>query len=259
MFPSEYYLNIMELNEYKTLAMVESHHWWLKFLHRKVLDLLLNEFKNKDRKLSILDIGCGTGGLMQFLSNYPTYFDLVGCEPNSWAAEFSKKRGLKVYNCSLNHLDTTKNKYDVILCMDVFYHKNIDPIHDISSIYDLIQTNGLLLFNVAAMPCLTRAHDIRVMGSRRFLKTELRDLILDTGLAIKSLYYWNSLLTPIILISILKERIINNFSVKQTSMSLPPKLINLALFLILRLESLILKFIKLPFGSSLFLEARKYH
>ena len=247
----------MELNEYKTLAMVETSHWWLKFLHRKVLDLLIIEFKNKGEKLNILDVGCGTGGLMQFLSKYPTCFDVEGCEPYPWAAEFSQKRGFKVYNCALKMLDKSKKQYDVILCMDVFYHINIEPIKDIKHIFELLKFNGLLLFNVAAMPCLTREHDIRVMGSRRFLKTELRDLISVTGLSIRSLYYWNSIMTPIIFLSIIKERFKSKFSNKDSSMYLPPHFINLALFLILKFEAKMLKIIKLPFGSSLFLEARK--
>ena len=247
----------MELNEYKTLAMVETNHWWLKFLHRKVLDLLIVEFNNKGEKLNILDVGCGTGGLMQFLSNYPTYFDVEGCEPHPWAAEFSQKRGLKVYNCALNLLDKSNKKYDVILCMDVFYHINIEPIKDINHIFELLQFNGLLLFNVAAMPCLKREHDIRVMGSRRFLKNELNDLIFFTGLSIRSLYYWNSLMTPIIFLSTIKERLKSKFSTKDSSMSLPPHFLNEALFLILKFEAKMLNFIKLPFGSSLFLEARK--
>ena len=247
----------MELNEYKTLARVETKHWWLKFLHRKVLDLLIIEFNNKGKKLNILDVGCGTGGLMKFLSNYPKYFDLEGCEPHPWAAEFSRSRGFKVYNFSLNELDKSEKKYDVILCMDVFYHMNIEPEKDINYISKLLYKNGLLLFNVAAMPCLAREHDLRVMGSRRFLKTELRDLIIGSGLSIRSLYYWNSIMTPIILFSLMKERIKNKFSTNNSSMYLPHYLINLALFLIIKFESKILKFVKFPFGSSLFLEARK--
>ena len=113
--------------------------------------------------------------------------------------------------------------------MDVFYHVNIEPKKDINNIYELIHKNGLLLLNVAAMPCLMRGHDTRVMGARRFLKTELEDLILETGLFIRSIYYWNSFMMPVILVSIIKEKLQLHHSTKDSSMHVPPKLMNLAL------------------------------
>ena len=249
----------MQLSEYKALANVESSHWWLRHLHFRVLRLLLLKYEHVKTRLRVLDVGCGTGGLLSILSDYSDYFELEGCEPNVWACDFARSKGLNIHNCSLEELNVDVEEFDIILCMDVFYHRFIDPNKGMQIIYSLLKSEGLLLFNVAAMPCLWRKHDDRVMGARRFLFNDLELLARKKGFLILDIYYWNSLLIFILLATSFFERIISRKQdlIEKSSLSKPPNVVNSFLILILNIETFLRRFIKFPFGSSLFLIARK--
>ena len=56
--------------EYIKMENVESKHWWYVSLHNLTLKTIQKAFKQKD--ISILDAGCGTGGLLEKLisNNY---------------------------------------------------------------------------------------------------------------------------------------------------------------------------------------------
>ena len=51
--------------EYLKMDEVESKHWWYVSLHYLTLKAIQNKFNFLD--VSILDAGCGTGGLLSFL------------------------------------------------------------------------------------------------------------------------------------------------------------------------------------------------
>ncbi len=247
--------------EYKVLSLIEKKHWWFNYLHSNVKDLLRIEAKSKNKKLDIFDVGCGTGGLLLKLSRDPWINSLEGCEPNTYGFDHTRKLGINVLNCSIEDMQKTNSNYDAAICMDVLYHKNVMPDVCMNSIFRLLSPGGLLLLNVAAMPCLKRTHDERVMGVRRYYLAQLRDLVISAGFEVESLYYWNSLLAPILWIQARFENrsiFMKSFNQKRVSdLELPPRLINKILFQILQLETIIRDYFSFPFGSSLFLVARK--
>jgi hypothetical protein len=107
------------------------------------------------------------------------------------------------------------------------------------------------------MPCLRRHHDRRVHGARRFLAPELQSLVQSNGLNIERLHYWNSWLTPLLW---LKLRLTNGAAHRSNDCSeleLPRRGLNTFLSGLLWLEHQVNRWASLPFGSSLFLQARK--
>ena len=62
----------------------------------------------------------------------------------------------------------------------------------------LLKPNGILILNVAALPCLRNSHDKNSMGARRFKLAGLRKIAIKNGFKIKQLHYWNIVLTPLI-------------------------------------------------------------
>ena len=51
--------------EYEKMAEAEGVHWWYRTLHQMILSTL-REFAHAETE-PIIDAGCGTGGLIQFL------------------------------------------------------------------------------------------------------------------------------------------------------------------------------------------------
>jgi SAM-dependent methyltransferase len=250
--------------EYHILAAVEHRHWWYRTLHRRVLDQLSREARRLGRPLRVFDAGCGTGGLLLRLREQPFLSVGEGCELNPVALAHARSRGLPVEPLSVNLLESWPHQYDVVLSMDVLYHRDVDPVEALRGMRRLLNPGGLLLVNVAAMPCLRRGHDERVMGARRFLPRDLRRLVQQSGVAVESIRYWNGWLTPLLWLQLQLEMLRSpgrsepaEKKPNESEIRLPPPWLNRMLEALLQAEFLCSEVLPLPFGSSLFMKGRR--
>ncbi len=243
--------------EYQTMGEVEQDHWWFQHRLSKVQKVLRKESEKKKYSLNIFDIGCGTGGLLFELKKNNFINKASGCEPHPIGFEFCQTRKLSVQKCTLNNLKIDNEIYDVVLCMDVLYHKDIDPIESFQNIKQLLKPNGILILNVAALSCLKSSHDINVMGVRRFNLAVLRKLAIKNGFVVNQLHYWNTFLTPLIYLKAKIDYLIPSLNKGKSSLRLPNKFFNKFLRMVLKIENLFQNYIKFPFGTSLFLVCEK--
>jgi len=251
----------MEQNEYRVMAKVELTHWWFVHRYHRIRDIIYKEWLKKNNSLQIFDAGCGTGGLIRQLKNEIYVKEVRGCEPQEWAHKYMLEMGLNVLNCRIEEMINTKDKFDIVLCMDVFYHRNLDPNKAILALSNILKPGGILILNVAAMKCLKRAHDEKDWGARRYLPYELKSIIDKVDFNIMSLKYWNSWLTPFIWMQSMWYQISTN-QLKQrlgdeSALNPPPIFVNRMLIILLKIEQYFSKFVPLPFGSSLMAVARK--
>jgi SAM-dependent methyltransferase len=165
---------------------------------------------------------------------------------------------------SVNLLESWPHQYDVVLSMDVLYHRDVDPVEALRGMRRLLNPGGLLLVNVAAMPCLRRGHDERVMGARRFLPRDLRRLVQQSGVAVESIRYWNGWLTPLLWLQLQLEMLRSpgrsepaEKKPNESEIRLPPPWLNRMLEALLQAEFLCSEVLPLPFGSSLFMKGRR--
>lgn len=243
--------------EYLTMGEVEKDHWWFQHRLLKVKNVLQKESEKKKYSLNIFDIGCGTGGLLFELKKNNFINKASGCEPHPIGFEFCQKKKLSVQKCTLNNLKIDNEIFDVVLCMDVLYHKDIDPIESFQNIKQLLKPSGILVLNVAALSCLKSSHDINVMGVRRFKLAVLRKLATNNGFIVNQLYYWNTFLTPLIYLKAKIDYLVPSLNQGQSSLRLPNKFFNKLLRVILKIENLFLNYVNFPFGTSLFLVCEK--
>ncbi len=248
-------------NEYQMMFDAEEKLWWYRFLHHKVLKTI-EEAHGKNKDITILDAGCGTGGLMTFLTR-KGYTNLVGFDYSVSAVQFSQERGLPVLQLSIDDIYTqfSDKKFDIIVCDDVICTLTVQQIRDaFKNIDKLLKPTGQFISNNNAFAIFRGTHDIAVGSKHRFTLKSLRQYYEPTRLEVARATYWSIFLSPLILTVRLFQQLKIKLGLVDESklvsdVSVPPPVVNQALYRLVRLEEKIVR--KSPFGSSLFTVFKK--
>jgi SAM-dependent methyltransferase len=247
--------------EYHESFNNEDSHWWFVTRDRLVFDFIDKCSMRLERQIDLFDVGSGTGGLLFRCKDHQTIANYSGCEPNEVGLSYSKMRGLNVIDGGIEDLYKITQKFDVITCMDVLYHKNVEPNFALASIRNLLRDNGILIINVAAMPQLAGRHDIRDEGGRRFLRKELGQLLVTNGYKIETLKYWNTILAPLIwFIRFMQKTFpLHQIDTAPSEVKLPNMFVNRFLVTLLSFEERLGLRVNFPFGCSLIAVVKKSH
>jgi ubiquinone/menaquinone biosynthesis C-methylase UbiE len=138
---------IFQREYYQRLYDIEEQHWWAKGM-RDAMDALLSQPLKGSRKLKVLDIGCGTGLLMNYLKKkYPIDGPVVGLDISEHALEFCEQRGeKKLLLGSATSVPLPSRSVDLIICIDTIQH--LSPAGaDLEAIFEfsrLLEKDGLL-------------------------------------------------------------------------------------------------------------------
>ena len=245
----------MNESEYITMYHAEDTHWWYVSLH----NLILRSIPHNSRPLAIYDAGCGTGRLLQLLSDHGTG---KGCDASEAAVRFCQKRGLTtVVHADLNTMTLEKDRYDVITSIDVLYHANIgDERAVLQKMYDALKSGGVLILQVPAYEWLRSNHDRAVHTRRRYLRPEVVAMLRDSGFIIEKATYRLAFLLPPIAMIRLGQRFLRRKGGRTNPVSdvtRPPNAVNALLRAVMSMENLLLKRASFPFGTSVFAVARK--
>jgi 2-polyprenyl-3-methyl-5-hydroxy-6-metoxy-1,4-benzoquinol methylase len=247
----------MKKNAYYEMFAVEDKHWWYVGLHELVL-LLINKLL-PHQNLKILDAGCGTGGLLSILSRLGSEIEGFDCSED--ALNFCRERGLNnVFKADINNWEPNPNSYDLITSMDVLYHEWVyDEIKVLRTLAGGLKKNGIFMANYPAFPFLSRYHDKVVMTRERYTKKNLKKYLAEAGLAPRILSYRLPHVFLILLLLRLDENKKGENAIGKSDVAeIPSGLINRLLIQIGRLENrIIARGISIPFGSSLFVVAKK--
>ena len=236
----------MEISEYKNIFENEKTHFFYVSTHNLVASLISKWVGRKE--LAILDAGCGTGGLMERLSRFG---QVVGVDYNDEAIRYARKRGLTIRKASLTKLPFKNNHFDLVICIDVIYHRGVgDDVAATREIRRVLKPGGILILRVPANKFLLSAHDRHVHTARRYSKGELAEKIKLAGLVVRQISYVHS---PIFLASLFRvalERLTHQAD--NSSVGRVNPVINQVLTMVLNLEGrLITNGLGLPFGQGL--------
>jgi len=221
-------------------------NFWYK-ARRNLLKILLN--KHKVKNASIVEVGCGAGSQLLSLKEFSNSLD--GCDicKNSIALATN----LNVANLFVCDIESNvlSKKYDVICSFDVLEHINNDTVA-IKNIYKSLSPQGLFFFSVPACKLIFSGHDKSSGHFRRYSKKEIKNKLEEQGFEILELYYWNSILFPLLSLKRLISKNKNKSDIDYYSG------LEKILFQVLSLENfLIKKGCKFLFGASLIGVARR--
>lgn len=235
----------MEKEQYEILYRLEERHWWYLGMQR-IVGSLLERYLDPAASPRILDAGCGTGGMLEYLRRFGP---AVGIDIADEAVGLARRRGLaSLARASVEELPFADASFDLLVSFDVLYHQAV--VNDRRALQEfsrVLRPGGLLVIRVPAYNWLRGAHDLAVHTRHRYSCRELGSKLQDAGFRLNRLTHVNSLLFPV---AAFKRMVEGKHHTLLMDLELPPKWINDALFGVLKLESVLLPSISFPWGLS---------
>ncbi len=244
----------MDIKEYYRLAKVEDNHWWYRSVHRLVIDEIKAwPCSARQGLIRILDAGCGTGGLTEKLAKLGF---TVGIDISNLALGLKRHSKAKYINGSINNLPFADKSFDLITCVSVLYHRQVSDLKAVSEIFRVLRNGGRAILIMPAFRWAFGSHDKSVHGVRRYSMPEAVSLLRSAGFAIIKRRYLFGLLFPEFVIKKFMDKI--GFSNNTISdLAEFPKWLNAVLEIICRFENWLSKWVKFPFGSSIYIVVEK--
>ena len=218
----------------------EDRHWWFVGRRRLVTDLLAG-FGARGR---ILDLGCGTGGVLQHLQGLG---DAVGLDPAPEAARYCRRRALPMVLGSGLELPFADGSFDAVLALDVIEHVP-DDVAMLREARRVLRPGGTLVVTVPALPWLWSAHDDVNHHYRRYTLATLRRSLRAGGFLPRRISYYNALLLPL---AVARKFINRVGGSDEHHLEDLPGPINAALRAVLTAEGRVVRRRPLPLGASL--------
>lgn len=242
----------MERKIYTRMAEVEDDHWW--FISRRNIVAGLLDRLGLPEKISILEVGCGTGGNLTMLARRGRVYAI---EPDDEARSFAEARGQAEIRpgCLPNDIGFANMCFDLVIMTDVLEHLD-DDAAALRAVRTRLKPGGALLLTVPGMEWLWSAHDVAHHHRRRYRERQLRALAIDTGYEVRYLSYYNFLLFPVIAAARLTQRL-TGVSGEGHDLRMPSPFVNRTLSRIFSSERHLIGRMSVPLGVSLMLLARK--
>lgn len=243
----------MEQGEYRRLYELENDLWWFRGM--KTISLaLLDRFVGSETKLDVLDVGCGTGGMLRALERFGR---VTGLDYSEDALRFARARDrAALARGSVGRLPFAGESFDLVTSFDVLYHLGVnDDVEALREIARVLRPGGILLVRVPAFERLWSQHDEAVHTRQRYGKRELTDKLRSAGFQPVFVSFANFLLFPIAVLRRGAERVLGSSRPGSEVEAVGPKL-NEILLWPLRIEAWWLRRAPLPFGLSLVAVAR---
>lgn len=243
---------------YQQLVKYELNNFWFTS-RNKLIKHLIHKFLSKTSGKSFLEIGSGSGCILQYLKEV-TDFNLTGSDIYLAGLNYAKSRvnGVKVIQMDATRF-SDPNKYDCVGIFDSLEHI-ADDNKVISNIYAILKNKGLLILSVPQHESLWSQNDEIAGHKRRYSKKRLVALIQNNNFKVlfcSSLFF---LLLPILFITRkLKSSEGKNLSTDKIIQELQiSSLFNKLLGIITQLDIFLIRSgVSLPAGGSLFIVAEK--
>jgi SAM-dependent methyltransferase len=242
------------------LTKLEIGNFWY-VSRNKVLKYLFGKYL-KGKKSDVLEVGCGNGIVLGALSELNN-LHLTGADIYLSGIKNAQLNAPKADFIQINAESIPfENKFDAVGCFDVLEHIEND-VKVISQLTKALKTNGTLFITVPQYPWLWSEIDEIDRHKRRYTKKEIVDKIKNAGMDVLYVNSFVFALFPVVLASRIgrKRKIeevkITDAKVRYPEMEISP-LINSLLRAVMYIDEVLISLgIKLPFGSSLIIVAKK--
>jgi SAM-dependent methyltransferase len=236
------------------IELERSHFWFVG--RRRIFFHLLDIELDGRTDATILDVGCGAGGMLEPLSRYG---QVTGIDPSDELVEVCHGRGFtNVELGSIDQLPVAPDSVDLITLFDVIEHI-ADDVGALRECRRALVPGGRVFISTPAYQFLYANNDRVAHHERRYTVPGLRRRLIEAGLEPVRITYFNTLLFPAILPMVLAKKVHERFSDPgdQTNLSTSvPPVLNRALAATMGGERHLLARASMPFGHSIIAIAR---
>jgi ubiquinone/menaquinone biosynthesis C-methylase UbiE len=222
---------------------------------RRFMAPLLEEAARDVMSPRILDCGCGTGHNLLMLRRYGR---AVGIDVTWSGLSYAHERGERgLTQATAVALPFSDHAFDIVTSFDVIYAlSDRDEQAAIHEMFRVLRPGGHLVLNAAAMDLLKGNHSVLALEVRRYSRHSLRERLERGGFAVRRISYTNATILPAVAAVRLLQRV-SGHEESEEEISIPSLPVNMALSAALRIEAAFVRFVDMPFGSSLMALAQK--
>ena len=236
-------------------ARAERDHFWFRGF-RRFVEPFVREAAGGRTDARILDCGSGTGVNLAWLRAHgrPTGIDIT------WTGlAYARSRGEHhLAQASATALPFADATFDLVTSFDVIITlPDADEAAALREMHRVLRPGGFIVVNVAAMEMLKGNHSILAREVRRYTRRTLAPRLTRAGFEVRRMTYTNASTTPLLAAVRFAQRWSGGHKESEQEMSIPSAPLNAALTGLLAAEAAALRFVNMPFGSSLLALARK--
>lgn len=238
----------MNAEEYGRMRSLEDEYWWFVSRRRLALELLAENAPSGP----VLDVGCGTGALLEELQKTR---DADGLDFSPLALDFARSRSLTgLFQGDAQCLPFATASYQAVVSLDTLEHVPDDKAAA-AEMFRVLRPGGVVILNVPAFMWLWGPHDAALHHYRRYTSGQLREVLEEAGFQVELLSCGVFFLFPVVVL----RRLLDKFKRGPAAVSLPtvPPVLNRALIALMKAEGRLMKKMPLPWGSSVTCVARK--
>jgi len=177
---------------FREFREVESRHWWF-VARREILLAVLRRALPRGARL--LDVGCGTGFLLERAREF---LDVHGVDVSPIGLAMCRERGVtQVREGSAYDLASVADEtFDCVGLFDVIEHLD-DDVAALRNVSTVLRPGGRALVTVPAFQALWSEHDVVNQHRRRYTRAQLAAALRASGFEIEKLTYFNARLFPL--------------------------------------------------------------
>lgn len=236
---------------------VEQTHFWFRGFARFVKPFIVQALAGVAHP-DLLDCGCGTGANMRMLSQYGrvTGFD-INATGLRLARQYDQHRLARASATAMPFSDNTfdcVSAFDMLACLDDDQEQAA-----LAEMHRVLRPGGALLVNTAALRILRGQHALFGGELRRSNRPRLKFVLDRAGFDVTRISYTNFTLLPFMLPVRMSQRLLGLSTPEERAadLSVPPLPVNALLSALVSVESVALRFMDMPIGSSILALATK--
>jgi SAM-dependent methyltransferase len=245
---------LMQTEGFRVTRDYEQDHWWFRSrrdLIREQVGKATAELSGAaaGQRLRLLDFGCGTGFNLKLLSEFG---DVTGADRfREQDEQFRLQHGFPLIDVERD-LEANAGRYDLVTALDVLEHLD-DDVAGLRTLARLLRGGGQILLTVPAYQWLWGGEDVISEHRRRYTSEELQRTCAAADLQVQFVSYFNFAILPAVTSVIWSRRLLTPHAPPQTSLSMPPRWLNEALYELTAREATLVgkQSLRMPAGASI--------